>query len=543
MKKLLLISSIVLLSLSLPAQGPVIWNSSGHIVSQSGTYWVVDNGNFTLKSESADNPAQMANLNIAADASLTIEPLNYLTVSGTLANSGTLTLSSTSSGTGSLIVTGSSTGNITTQRYFPGSLQSWHMVSTPVSGMDISTSNFVVTPAENYDFYAWNEPSPGTWVNYKTDDPEQDPTFLAINGNDNFLPGKGYLVAYNAADPTKTFTGTLNTGNQTYSLKNSPAKDWDYNAGWNLLGNPYSSAIDWNEADRSLFWGDFAYAYNPQAHEGTGDFEEIDGSNENAYIAANQGFFVIVDPTTANNSVFTFTNAMQNHGGTYYKNMDEDEKLVIRLTGELYYDETTVRQRDESTFNKDRVDAFQMNSYNVNAPNVYSISEDNIHLAINSIPEIGAEHSIRMGMVAPKSGLYKLQVVEANNYMMDNKIYLEDLLLNNWHKISESEYSFTTEEGDINDRFVIHFGVVGVEETSPLEEILQLWTNNSTINLRNPENIAGELRVYNMIGQIVERTSLNRNTSQQINLLVPDGFYVVNILTKSQMINKKVYLR
>lgn len=540
MKKILLTFSIALLSLSSRAQTPVIWNSSGHIVSQSGTYWVVDNGNFTLKSESANNPAQMANLNIAADASLTIEPLNYLTVNGTLANSGTFALSSTSSGTGSLIVTGSSTGNITTQRYFPGSSQGWHMISAPVSGIDISTSNFVVTPAENYDFYAWHEPSPGTWVNYKTSE-GQDPTFLTVNSSDNFAPGKGYLVAYNEANPTKTFTGTLNTGNQTFTLKNSGSKDWTFTSGWNLLGNPYSSAIDWNDADRTLFFDEFAYAYNPQKN-GTGDFEAIDGSVENAYIAANQGFFVVAK-TSSNNQTFIFTNAMQTHGGTYYKNMDEDEKLVIRLTGELYYDETTVRQRDESTFNKDRVDAFQMNCYNVNAPNVYSISEDNIHLAINSIPEIGAEHSIRMGMVVPKSGLYKLQVVEANNYMMDNKIYLEDLLLNNWHKISESEYSFTTEEGDINDRFVIHFGVVGVEETSPLEEILQLWTNNSTINLRNPENIAGELRVYNIIGQIVECTSLNRNTSQQINLLVPEGFYVVNILTKSQMINKKVYLR
>jgi len=90
---------------------------------------------------------------------------------------------------------------------------------------------------------------------------------------------------------------------------------------------------------------------------------------------------------------------------------------------------------------------------------------------------------------------------------------------------------------------VIHFGVVGIEETAPTEELFQLWTNNSTLNLHNPNNITGELRVYNMMGQIVEHISLNRNTNQQINLFVPDGFYIVNIVCRKQIINKKVYLR
>ncbi|MBU2553436.1 MAG: T9SS type A sorting domain-containing protein [Bacteroidetes bacterium] len=489
------------------------------------------------------SPAVCNDLTIASGAELTIAPGKALTVTGTLINNGTLTLSSTSSGTGSLIAGGNSTGTITSQRYLPGANQVWHMVGAPVSNMSIAASGF--EPGSADDFYAWHEPSPGTWVNYKTDDPDQDPTFVGVNGNDNFIPGMGYLIAYNEAIPTKTFTGTLNIGSQTFTLKNSSSKNWSYNSGWNLLGNPYSSAIDWNLVDHdentSLFLDDFAYAYDPQSGEGAGAYIPIDGSAENAYIAANQGFFVIAK-TSSNDQTFSFTNAMQTHGGIYYKNTDENDRLVLRLTGELYYDETTIRQRDGSTFNKDRVDAFKMNSFNVNAPNVYSISEDNINLAINSIPEIGPGHTIRLGMLAPKSGLYKIQVVEASSYMMDNNIYLEDQLLSKWHKISESVYSFTTEAGDISDRFVIHFGVVGIEETAPTEEF-QLWTNNSTLNLHNPENITGELRLYNMMGQIVEHISLNRNTNQQINLFVPDGFYIVNIVCRKQIINKKVYLR
>ncbi|MFA5418274.1 MAG: T9SS type A sorting domain-containing protein, partial [Bacteroidales bacterium] len=528
------------------------WNGTGSDFNTS-TNWtlnktpsslynlnIINVGSSPIVNEVPGSPAVCNDLTIASGAELTIAPGKALNVNGTFTNSGTLTIQSSIVGTGSLIAAGNSTGSITSQCYFPGPLQSWHMVSAPVATMGIEASGF--EPGNNDDFYTWHEPSPGTWVNYKTVDPEQNPTFVAVNGNDNFIPGKGYLVAYNEAAPIKTFSGTLNTGSQTFTLKNSSSKDWTYSLGWNLLGNPYSSAIDWHEADRNLFLDEFAYAYNPQGNEGAGAYVAIDGSNENAYIAANQGFFVIAK-TTSNDQQFTFTNAMQTHGGTYFKNTDENDKLVLRLSGDLYYDETTIRQRDESTFNKDRVDAFKMNSFNVNAPNVYSISEDNINLAINSIPEIGSGHTIRMGMLAPKSGLYKIQVVEASSYMMDNNIYLEDQLLSKWHKISENVYSFTTEAVDIADRFVIHFGVVGVEETMPLEEQIQLWTNNNTLNVHNPENMAGELRLYNMFGQIVEHISLNRNPNQQINLVVPDGFYVVNIETSQQIINKKVYLR
>lgn len=44
-----------------------IYNSGARIVSQTGTFWVIDNGNFTLKSESATNLATMANLKIQND--------------------------------------------------------------------------------------------------------------------------------------------------------------------------------------------------------------------------------------------------------------------------------------------------------------------------------------------------------------------------------------------------------------------------------------------------------------------------------------------
>ncbi len=137
------------------------------------------------------------------------------------------------------------------------------MVSSPAV-VDISDNNW--DPEGSDDFFTWSEPSPGYWVNYKVN--SGDLNFPGFNGSDNFVAGRGYLVAYDATDPDKSFevTGDLNTGDVDFSIAYSSTKSTkrlDISNGWNLLGNPYPSSIDWNDADLSDFSSDFAYYYDP----------------------------------------------------------------------------------------------------------------------------------------------------------------------------------------------------------------------------------------------------------------------------------------
>lgn len=187
-------------------------------------------------------------------------------------------------------------------------------------------------------------------------------------------------------------------------------------------------------------------------------------------------------PTTANNTDFTFTSVMQTHGGgTYYKAITNNEdKLILRLTGNEYYDETKIRLKDESTYNRNRTDAIKMNSYNVNVPNLYTISADNINLAVNSIPEIAVENSIAVGIVIPKQGEYTISITKVSEYISSNAIYLHDKLLNNWIKLSQSDYNFTTDAGDIANRFAIHFGVTDINDNNKTD-MLYIWAYNNTL--------------------------------------------------------------
>ncbi len=454
---------------------------------------------------------------------------------------GDLVLESDVSGDVSLIVLGAveinDNGKTNAERYLPGSEQAWHFLSAPVGGMAISGSVF--EPGDNDDFYAWDEPSPGTWSNYKNT--TVAPIFSVINGGDNFVAAKGYLLAFNEANPTKTFSGDLQVGDLDFTLKNSSSdKDYSYNEGWNLMANPYSSAIDWNDATRSQFQDDFAYVYDPAAGGGGGGFIDIDGSSADAFIAANQGFFVHAI-TGANNQSFTFTNAMQAHGGTFYKSKAEDEKLVLRLTGDQFYDETTIRKRDESTFSKDRVDAYNMNSFNVNAPNIYSISSDNVNLSVNSIPQIGTENNIRIGFTAPKNGLYTIKVVEASSYMMDYNIYLEDLMVNTLHKISDSDYSFTTDAGEIDDRFVLHFGITDINNDEE-PDMLNIWVYNNKLFIVS-EIKQARLEIFDMQGSLMSSKTINVNGKYSETLNFRSGIYVVRLQNGDMVESNRITIK
>ena len=245
--RLLLLILPVLIQFSSFAQGVIKAESGAYIVSQTGSYWVLDNGGFSLTSPTATTPVTIANLKIEAAASLTIPPLNYLTVTGTLTNSAGnsgLVLNSDATGTGSLI-NYTAAVPATVKRYITGASQAWHFLSSPLEVQAIQPEFVPVqlpVPTTTEDFFAWYEPE-GTWVNFKNT--STAPTWNTANGNTNFTAGKGYLVEYLATNPTKKFTGNLNVGTVSPALSKSGTGIY---AAYNLVGNPYPSTIDWKAA-------------------------------------------------------------------------------------------------------------------------------------------------------------------------------------------------------------------------------------------------------------------------------------------------------
>ena len=176
-------------------------------------------------------------------------------------------------------------------------------------------------------------------INYYYNQPNEAGTeFTQVEDNeDQFLPGKGYLVTvdmsqwwnFNAGglqvSKQAQFMqnrGTLNSGDVLIPVTCTDGIEWSGRQGYNLLGNPYQSYLDFEEfvGGNPELWGtddQFAqtYAvYDPQyskyiqykANSSKGSL------TADQFINMHQGFFIKTSQTTT----ATFTNAMRSNEGT-----------------------------------------------------------------------------------------------------------------------------------------------------------------------------------------------------------------------------------
>ena len=190
----------------------------------------------TIKDLIINNPAGVSLLgSLNVTGIVTVE-------NGDLASDGNLTLRSTVTGTALVdgSGTGAITGNVIMQRYLPSGF-GYKYFSSPFQastvnefGDDMDLGSAFTT------FYRYDEnrlvsgnPASG-WVSYKT-------TTNVLN------PLAGYAVNFgsSAASNTVDVTGVVSSGTLSVNLYNH---NNPYTLGFNLIGNPYPSPIDWDAA-------------------------------------------------------------------------------------------------------------------------------------------------------------------------------------------------------------------------------------------------------------------------------------------------------
>ncbi|MDA3943783.1 MAG: T9SS type A sorting domain-containing protein [Bacteroidetes bacterium] len=471
----------------------------------------VQNG-ATLKINGDD--VTVASLTVAEGGNVEIVAGKSLTVTNDLDNSGTFTIKSTSSSTGSLIVNGTVTGDVTVERYIAAASDwinandGWHLLSSPVASQAISG---VWTPdgssSNDYDFFAWDE-SQQLYLNQK----------VGANNINTFDPGVGYFVAYQAT-ATPEFTGAPNTTSQTENLTLSGAPAADNSYGYTLLGNPFQSAIDWSHAswDKTDVGG-VAKIWN------NGAFIDID--DDPSIIPAMNGFFV---STSTDNNSFTIPAAARVHNSqNWYKSVSNNTiKLIAKDVEGNLQQESRIRFNTEATAGFDQAfDGPFMTGY---APLFYSTDETHLY-STNTLPELHDELEIPFSFVKNAHSSFEIELAQSIEGMI---VYLTDFKSGIQHNLTETPtYSFTASEGDNPNRFLLHFGVVGIGEQEQAPT-LQVYMVDNRLYVNNSLEQA-QLAVYDLQGRLVAEQSLNSGGLQSLSLDLPAGVYIVRLNNASE---------
>jgi phage baseplate assembly protein gpV len=489
--------------------------------------------------------------------SLTLKPGGMTTVAGACAIYGTMNVQASSTKSGSFITNGGvvNYGTTNVQRYIPAGFTKadpdpgWYFLSSPVANQTISKKfvDVTATPiSSSVEFYYWNEVH-DIWINIKADNGNYNTgtgwQYFSADANPTFETGKGYLISYNS-NQTKTFTGSPNTGDFATGA-GAPALTKTSGGtfeGWNMLGNPYPSGLDWDQGN----WNKNNINGSVYIYRGSdGNYISWNGSTgdlTDGEIPVGSAFFVKAETTS---SSLTIPNeARVHHINAPYKQGDvlAENVLVLQAEHENSSDRVYLQFTDQATMDYDMaVDAYKIMGWG-NAPQIYSTSTDGIELSINALPAITEEMSIPINLKVINPGLHTISVFD-QSLTEDVVALFEDTFENMIIDLgAEDHYTFVASTDDDPNRFILHLGLKSNISSTEGKHAIQIYSSGNQIYFNSVEQQNAIVKIYSLTGQLIYNKTLIINGLTNIELGNQKGWYVVKMLINENSFGKKIFL-
>lgn len=446
--------------------------------------------------------------NISATTSVSVNNIYFKTP-------GSLSIASTASGTGSLIhstpgVTATVERYITAGTWADGT-DGWHLLSSPVAAQAIDPE-FTSSGGGEYDFYAWSEPAQ-VWLNQK----------VGANNITTFNVGQGYLAAYQNTD-TKVFSGALNTADKSVTLTQNAGTY----TGWNLLGNPYSSALTWNTGWTLTNIGGVAQIWN----EGIKDYSLINAGDA---IPAMNGFMVY---TSVASQSLTIPAAQRVHSATaWYKSAAQQIELIAHDPQGESAKSCFIGFDSKATAGFDlEYDAYLLSGY---APKFYSVAGES-EFSLNTLPEAVSNLTIPFGFVKNASSIFSIELAQS---IEGHSVWLRDLLTNTVVNLSDTPvYSFTSADGDNAARFEIVLDMfTGTSDLKALASAYVYSADNRIV----VSGVNGETKmdVISIQGQVLKTFEFFSTGQHNVSVNLSTGVYLVRLYNSGEIRAMKVMVK
>lgn len=467
-------------------------------------------------------------LNIGAAAGqLGISPGRCITVNGTTTVGANLVLRSDATGSacfidnGPVVYSSKADANIIVETYIP-SKEEWHYVSSPVQN---ATAQFFA----------------GAYLNaYNPDEMQWEP-FTNLNQAVNTMQGYSTKLPANFSGQKLEFSGELNTAlSAPLNIALSDGGD-----GYNLVGNPFPSTIDWDDANwTKTNLANAIYLWNA----GTGSYTSyVNGAGVNGgtqYIAAMQGFFV--EATGPNPSLQIDNNDVRKvNDANFLKSEREIEnQLLIQLSNHNEVDEAMIRFVEGASPQFDNeFDARKLFGRNSLAQ-VYIQNFIEDELSIQTLKSVKDTDLVPLGIQIEESGEYELFFNLQNSFTEYVSITLEDKKNNDFISLqNHTSYVFQYDSEEEPQRFVLHFkDVTGVDELEELDVRIyyaqeQLYISNDSDDKFN------SLQIYNMAGQLMGDYSLGQENLQSFDASEwSNGTYLVQLISNKKSVKRKIII-
>ena len=412
------------------------------------------------------------NLKVSNGTQMIITPGSALTVNGNLDLIGNLEVKMDSIISGSLMVHKSITQSGTatlTRKLYSNQIQFASLPFTLVNQTDLLSLGTLST---------WNE-SNGTWNQAS-----------ALNQ----VIGTGFNFKSNQTGISSTI-GALNNSSVSVPISNSLLNDSDY--GWNLIGNPFSSAfnsqtgLNFDNIDRAIYtWNNGRFlVWNGSV-----------GSLPNGIIPSGSAFFVRGNKA---NSTLAINKAGAIHDFSWFNGdvQSVNNLLVLKFSdfsADSISDNLFVQTDESASFGfEGSRDALKLTNAD-QFPDLYSIHE-NVKFSIDVIPYVNI---IPLGVKIPYDGSWKFSI-EKNTFETGRPIYLYDKVADVLKDLRTGDYFFQATSSQLDDRFELQLTGVGIND--PAFENFSVWFDGETISVRNLTEEVSQVKIeiFNLLGSKV----------------------------------------
>lgn len=378
-----------------------------------------------------------------------------------------------------------------------------------------------------------------------------------LNGNELMTPGRGYIVRAPSgwsATPslyTASFVGVPNNGTITRPITRSNYFGASYvgptstlvtadDDNWNLLGNPYPSAIsaddflttnlthinafldlwkhgiDPSAAIADPFYQDYVINYSVNDYL---RYNRLGGTQFgfDGKIGAGQSFFVLMRDAGATTENAIFNNSMRSnaHRNDQFFRLSEDNETATEferhriwlkmIAPNLASTDMLLGYATGATNNLD--DEFDAINRGIKLNyELYSLAENQGLLIQGRSLPFDANDQVQLGVAISQNGIHTIAISGADGLFEtpSQNIYLEDRELGIIHDLRSVPYTFTAPAGRYENRFVLRYtnGTLGNNDSELNAESINLITNNNLIISSSKTNIES-IQIYDMLGRLL----------------------------------------
>ncbi|WP_291139115.1 T9SS sorting signal type C domain-containing protein [Flavobacterium sp. UBA7663] len=392
-------------------------------------------------------------------------------------------------------------------------------------------------PMIQYDYTYWSSPVAGQVLNVFSPLTLGDKfftfnattnTWVIENQANTMQIGKGYAIrapqGYNSTAQVFNgiFEGVPNNGDYTQNVV-----AWDPILGnYNLLGNPYPSALDTRDLiDNSSINTLYYWTHNTAIASNVftandyavrtrtaGTAASSGGVVPNRYMAAGQGFFA----RSSSTGTVTFTNAMRQAGnnGRFFRSssqnetFDEEDDNLIRLdlsnSGGAFKQQVVQYLTDATNgydvgVDGEQIDGVFVSFYSIIPGHTLAIQARELPWNIDDQVVFGFKSTIN----AVTS--FEISISELGIFFNDKDVFLEDKVTNTFHDLKVSPYTFSSNMGLFEDRFVLHYKnlLLSNNDFIGIENSVYLFNENKLPKMVSTKSNIASIIAYDMLGRVV----------------------------------------